>query len=264
MSQRNPVKIEPLVPRFSSINTALPRLGVIALATDLTFERDAARLIDWDEARLHVARIPFDNPTTPDNLRAMGPNLETAAALLVPGVELSAIAFACTSASITLSNETVTQAIGLSRPNVPVVTPSSAGLAALKALGAKRIALLTPYLTETTAPVVRYFETNSIAVKRCGCFGLGDDRDMARIDLDALVEAAVSLDDPDVEALFLSCTSLPAVDVIEAIETRIGKPVVSSNQATLWVMRGLAGLPAPARRAGRLFDYPPPDASGAI
>lgn len=249
-------------PHSDRAGKELARLGVIALATDLTFERDAARLIDWNEAVVHVARIPFANPTTPENLRAMGPNIQTAAELLVPGVDLAAIAFACTAASVTLRNDMVSSAIGAARPNVPVVTPSYAGLSALRVLGAQRIALLTPYLTETTAPMIAYFEDAGLTVHASGCFGLSDDRDMARLDRNTLIEAAVSLDSPGVDAVFLSCTALPALDVIDAIERRLGKPVVSSNQATLWAMRAIAGLPAPARRAGRIFDFSLPEGFG--
>ncbi|WP_216636989.1 aspartate/glutamate racemase family protein [Sulfitobacter alexandrii] len=242
----------------------LPRLGLIALSTDLTFERDAARLLGWNEAILHVTRIRFQNPTTPENLRAMGPDLATAAAMLVPGARLAALAFACTSASVTISNEVVAQAIGRVQPDVPVVTPSLAAVEAFRVLGVRRIALLTPYLPETTVPMIDFLEDNGLSVVRCACFGLGDDRDMARLSHDCVVEAAVGLDHDDVEGVFLSCTAMPGLDVIAAIEARIGKPVVGSNQATLWRLRALAGLPVrpEASGTGRLFDAPVPAAAG--
>lgn len=260
MSAAKPASPETIEPRCRPPETDLPRLGLIALATDLTFERDAARLIGWDEAILHVTRIRFQNPTTPENLRAMGPDISAAAALLVPGVRLAALAFACTAASVTMSNEVVTQAIDRVQPGIPVVTPSGAAVTALKALGARRIALLTPYLPDTTAPMVEYFDNNELPVARCGCFAMGDDRDMARLDHDSMIEAAVSLDSDDVDAVFMSCTAMPALDVIGAIEAKIGKPVVSSNQATLWMMRGLAGLSQKpqAEGVGRLFEVPVP------
>ena len=213
---------------------------------DLTFERDAARLIGWDEVVVHVTRIRFDNPTTPENLRAMGPRLAVATELLVPGAALAAVAFAQV------------------RPNVPVVTPSSAGLVALTALNAHRVALLTPYLPQTTAPMVAFFEAKGLSVVRSACFGLEDDREMARLDRDAIVEAAIALDSEDVEALFLSCTAMPSLDVIGDIEVRLDKPVVCSNQATLWALRKFARLPQQPPRsggAGRLFDLPEKEAA---
>ena len=77
------------------------RFGLIALATDLTIEGDAQRLLP-PGCRLHVTRIAFDNPTTAENLKKTGPHLKAASDLLVPGVALKGIAFGCTSASAVL------------------------------------------------------------------------------------------------------------------------------------------------------------------
>ena len=79
------------------------RFGLIALATDLTIEADAARLMP-EGTRLHVTRIGFDNPTTPENLRATAPRIADAARLLVPGVALEGIGFGCTSAGALLGD----------------------------------------------------------------------------------------------------------------------------------------------------------------
>ncbi len=229
------------------------RLGLIALATDLTFERDAMRLLPPDDVALHVARIAFENPTTPANLRAMLPRLGHAADLLVPGIELSAICFGCTSASITIGDAAVDDAIGRVRPGVPVITPARAALRAFEALGVHRIALLTPYVVETTGPVADYFRDAGLDVVRTCCLELADDRDIARLSTETLVEAALAADTPEAEAIFVSCTSTPALPLIAGIEARIGKPMVTSNQASLWQMLDMAGAPMP-EGYGRLFD----------
>lgn len=253
-------RIEAAEARRGPPRSAAPRIGLVALSTDLTVEGDGARLIAPGEAALHVSRIAFENPTTPGSLRAMGPGLSAAADLLVPGIALAAIGFACTSASVTIRNDVVTEAVGRVRPNVPVVTPSLAARAAMRALGAGRIALLTPYLPETTEPMLDYLEAEGLEVVRAACFGLADDRDMARIDPEDIVDAALALDAPRVEALFLSCTALPALSVVAALEARLGKPVITSNQALFWALRGLAGLPPPPPGHGRILDLPWPGA----
>ncbi|MEL6210589.1 MAG: ectoine utilization protein EutA, partial [Pseudomonadota bacterium] len=51
----------------------LHRVGVVALSTDMTLEWDAARILPHDRMVLHVSRIAFENPTTPENLARMGP-----------------------------------------------------------------------------------------------------------------------------------------------------------------------------------------------
>lgn len=226
------------------------RIGMIALATDLTSERDAALLLP-ERTALHVTRVPFDNPTTPATLRRLGDNLSEAADLLVPGLDLAAIIFSCTAASATIGDAEVARRIGLTRPGVPVVTPPDAACDAFAAVGARRIALLTPYLPETTEPMVDYFTGRGLDVLACQCLGLEDDRDMARISAETIMAAAAAVDRPDADALFLSCTALPAIGVIDALEARLGKPVMSSNQAMVWRAFAHAGLDAPG--PGRLF-----------
>jgi maleate isomerase len=232
-------------------NDPVVRFGLVALATDLTMERDLTQMLP-DQARLHVTRVVFANPTTPENLVAMRPRLTQAAALIVPGIPLAALCFGCTAASAVIGNRAIADAFAAARPEVPTLTPTSALLAAATALSVRRIAVLTPYLPESTEPLIAHFAANGLEVVSARCMGLADDRDMARVVAGDIVEAAVAADDPRAEAIFLSCTALPALPVIEQIEARIGKPVLSSNQVCAWAMLRAASLPA-AWPVGRLF-----------
>lgn len=227
------------------------RFGLVALATDLTMEADLHALLP-PQARLHVTRVAFANPTTPENLRAMAPRLAEAAALIAPGIPLAAICFGCTSGSAVIGNDVIARALGAVRPGVPAVTPTSALVDAARALGVRRIAVLTPYLPATTTPLIDCFGMAGIEVVAARCLGLADDRDMARIVDREVVAAAVAADAPAAEALFLSCTALPALGLVDEIEAQIGKPVLTSNQVCAWAMLRAARL-APARPVGRLF-----------
>lgn len=231
-----PVVLEP--------REAVCRFGLLALSTDLTTEGDARRVLPERGTALHVTRVAFENPTTPENLAQMAPRLEGAAALLTPGEPLAAIYYACTSASVAIGNDAITDAITAARPHVPVVTPTRAALAAFAVLGVRRVALVTPYLVATTQPMVDWFAAHGIDVVAARCLGLADDREMARVSTDTIIAAAIEADCRDAEAVFLSCTGLPALGVIPALEARLGKPVISSNQAALWQMLCIAGLPA--------------------
>ncbi|MDB6179336.1 ectoine utilization protein EutA [Paracoccus sp. Z330] len=224
----------------------LHRFGLIALATDMTIEADAARLLP-DDARLHVTRIAFDNPTTAENLRNTGPRLRAASALLVPGVALKGIGFGCTSASAVLGDG-VQQAIG---DRAPIATPIAAALRGFAAMGIGKIALMTPYLHETTDLVGDHFEEHGLRVVARHSMNYADDRDMALLPADEIVNFALEANHPDAEALFISCTALPAVSVIERIEESLGKPVVSSNLALFWSMLDVAQVPATG--PGHLF-----------
>lgn len=233
------------------------RFGLVVLSTDLTSEGDLNRLLALDQVSIHVSRVAFENPTTPENLRKMAPRLTEAVDLLIPGEALRAICYSCTAASVSIGDSEVAAAVNRARPNVPVVTPTVAARLALLALGARKIAVLTPYLEQTTEPMVDYFSNHGFAVTRTHCFGLEDDRDMARISVQSIVEAALAVDTEDADALFLSCTALQAVGAIALIEEKSGKPVVTSNQACAWAMARLGGLQdhQPAG-AGQLFRHP--------
>ncbi|RJE81883.1 maleate cis-trans isomerase family protein [Paracoccus onubensis] len=224
----------------------LCRFGLIALATDMTIEGDSLRLLP-DGCRLHVTRIAFDNPTTAENLLKTGPRLRAASELLVPGVELQGIGFACTSAAAVLGPK-VQEEIG---GRAPVTTPAGAALRGFEALGVRRVALMTPYMQEASDLVGDHFAAHGVDVVSRRAMGHADDRDMALLPGDEVIRFALESDHPDAEALFMSCTALPAVAVIEEIEAKLGKPVISSNQALFWAMLDIAQVPATG--VGQLF-----------
>ena len=135
------------------------------------------------------------------------------------------------------------------RPGVACTTPITAAFAAFRALGAKRIALLTPYRDDINRFMRDYIEARGFRVPVMGSFNEEDDRRAARIDAASIRDAAIELGRSDeVDAVFVSCTSLRLVDAVGAIEAELGKPVTSSNHAMAWHCLRLAGVrrfPAP-------------------
>ena len=237
------------------------KLGLIALSTDLTSERDFARIIPLDKAGIYSTRVEFSNPTTPENLRRMAPRITAAADLILPGEILDVICYSCTAASVVIGDAKIAESVHAIRPGVPVVTPSGSALLAFHAIGITRISILTPYLIETSLPMASYFERHGMQIQRFHCLGLDDDRDMARISPEAIVRAALATDTPQTQAFFLSCTGLQAVDAVAVLEQQTGKPVVTSNQASAWAMMGHAGLIQPFDFWGTLFQHPLPKMS---
>ncbi|SLN39813.1 Maleate isomerase [Roseivivax jejudonensis] len=227
----------------------LRRFGLIALATDLTIEGDAARLMP-EGTQLHVTRIAFENPTTPESLRRTGPRLRAAADLIVPGVPLDGMIFGCTSAAAVLGDAVEAEIGG----RAPLVTPVGGLLRALATLGISRIGLLTPYLPETADLVATYLEAHGIDIVSRHAMGYGDDRDMARLMPGEIIEGVTAADHPEADALFLSCTALPAVPLIAELEARLGKPVLSSNQVVFWATLDIARIPGDRPGPGRLFQ----------
>ncbi|MBD9641525.1 ectoine utilization protein EutA [Ensifer sp. ENS07] len=217
------------------------RIGLIILATDHTTEVDFHRMVASEQIGVYATRIPYANPVTPENLRAMQPSLTSAAALILPDEPLDIVMYSCTSASVVIGDAQVKAAIHAAKPSASVVTPTAAAASGLKAFGAKRISVLTPYTIETSEPMANYFVSLGFDIARFTCLGLDDDRAMARISPDEIVAFAKQATAPDSDALFISCTAVRAAGVAAEIEAVIGKPVVTSNLATAWACLRLCG-----------------------
>lgn len=238
------------------------RVGLIILATDHTTEPDYQRMVASADTGVYVARIPFANPVTPENLRAMQPSLTDAAALILPGEALDAICYSCTSASVVIGDGEIAAAIRKAKPGVPVVTPPLAGVLGLKALGARKISVLTPYTAATSRPMADYFAGHGFDIASFTCLGFDDDREMARISHDALVALAAEATAPDAEALFISCTAVRAAAIARRIEDRIGRSMVSSNLASAWQCLRLCGDDISRPELGRLMTLALPAPKG--
>lgn len=232
------------------------RVGLITLATDHTTEPDFWRMVASARIAVYVSRIPYANPTTPENLLKMHSVLVAGAQLILPGEDLDAICYSCTSASVVIGEEKISDAIHEAKPGVPVITPTDAAIRGLTALGKRRISILTPYSVETTRPVARYFADRGFAIESVACLGFEDDREMARIAPSAWVDLARGAVTPTAEALFISCTAVRAAAVVHAIETAVGRPVVTSNLATAWMCLRLCRDHDPRPHWGRLMTVP--------
>jgi maleate cis-trans isomerase len=131
----------------------------------------------------------------------------------------------------------------------PVVTAGRAVLAALQHLSVKRLALATPYPEVISALGRAYWEAAGFDVVS-----------HHRVDVNIYEESeqrayrlARAADVPAAEAVLVSGTGLPTVGVLEALERDLGKPVVSSNQASLWQALRLAGVREPIEGFGRIL-----------
>lgn len=234
---------------------AWQRLGLITLSTDLTTERDYHQLMPNNGLGIYTSRVLFENPTTPENLKLMAPRLTAATALLPDDQPLAAICYSCTAASVVIGDKGIAQAIRTHFPDTAVVTPSLSAVYAFRTLGVKKISVLTPYTIETSQPMAQYFSQQGIDIHQFHCLGIEDDREMARVSSQSIIQAALAVDCPKSEALFISCTGLPAVAVIQQLEDTLGKPVVTSNQATAWMMMQHAKVSEMPHNFGQLFKH---------
>ena len=228
-------------------------IGLITLSTDNVIEAEVLSFLPKVGVALYRSRIPVAARNTPEGLAAMAPHIGTVAELLLPDDRLDVVAFGCTSGSMVIGPDGVAAAIHAVRPGVPVSNPVSAALDGLRALGARRIALLTPYPDRTNAVVGDYVAGQGFEIVAKGSFKQSGGPFIARIPPEDIYEAGVALGGNEVDALFVSCTALRVSSVLERIEDRIGKPVVASNQALAWDCLRRAGIDDAVPNAGRLF-----------
>ncbi|MBX6322184.1 MAG: aspartate/glutamate racemase family protein [Rhodospirillaceae bacterium] len=230
-------------------------IGLLVLATDHTIEHEWRRMLRLDGVAFYEARLPNSPSITPETLVEMEAEIPRATALIRPGERLDVIAYACTSGAMVIGEDKVFARIREVRPGIPCTTPVTAAVAGLEALGARRIALLTPYRDEINQGMRAFFEERGIAVPVMGSFNHENDNEVARISVDSLEAAAAELGaHPAVEAVFVACTSLRVADSVERLEQRLGKPVSSSNHALAWHALRLGGCDAPVPGYGRLMQ----------
>jgi maleate isomerase len=233
------------------------RLGLIVLSTDETLEFEARQVIAGRDVNLLHARIPAQAHVTPEDLATMAGEMTGTAARLPHG--LNAAAYACTSGATIIGPERVEALVQEAHPGVPVTNPMSATIAALNALGARRIALVTPYVASVTAPMRAHLARHGLETVSEVSFGQHEDRTVARITEESTLtamRAAVEAAGGAADAVFASCTNLRSFGIIERAEAEFGLPVISSNSALIWHLLTCAGEPALGWGPGRLYALP--------
>jgi maleate isomerase len=227
-------------------------LGLIVLQADETIEHDFRRLFP-SEVALYVSRVPSGAELDADTIAAMEAHLPAAAALLPPAA-FDAVAYACTSGTTLIGAARVADLVGGACRTNAVTDPLTAAQAAMRALGATRVALVSPYIAEVAGPIRRAFEADGFAVPETLSFGEKIEARVARIDPASIRDAALQAGAVEgVEAVFLSCTNLRTLDIISGLEAELGLPVISSNQALAWDMARRAGAAVSPSAPGRLF-----------
>lgn len=229
------------------------RIGLIALATDLTSEADLRRMLPADVG-LYCNRVRHENPMSLEALQRVAEDLPRAGRHLVPGMPLDVLVYGCTSGTIAMGEAQTLKLLAEVRAARHVTTPVTASLAALARLGATRISILTPYRAAVNRELGAYYRGRGLDVLNVAGFDIDDDYAMAAIAPEAIVAAALETTAREADALFISCTALHASLAVERIERAIGRPVVTSNQAIVWHALHLIGVAAPPGAPGALFQ----------
>ena len=246
------VKSKYIKPKFKKEYN--PKVGLLALTTDLTIEKDFNSICNRLPLDVFVNRIHNENPLTRENLLKMHEKIRPITNKILPGEKINTVAYGCTSGTIAIGEDKVKKEIQLAKPECYVTTPITSAIKAFQIMKIKKIAVFTPYPESVNKTIYEYFSKKNIEVLSFGTFNLELDSDFANIDPKYLSETLIKLDTSGADALFVSCTALPALEIINEVEKKINKPVFSSNQTLIWDTIRSVGYKKSIKGYGQLFN----------
>ena len=229
-----------------------PALGLLELSTEVVMAKELLAFLPTT-AGLYTGRMEFGGDASIAGLSAVSTAIPSATALLPEADWMHAIIYGCTSGTIVLGEPTVARLIHTSRPGVSVVTPIGAVLKALAALQVRKIAVVTPYVQEVNMAVAGVLTSAGIEIVSARTLDQLSGEEMFRTPSSTFMEAALEADCPEAEAIFISCTGIIVSPFLYELEQRLGKPVISSNQAIAWQCREIAGVGSDTGIHGALF-----------
>jgi maleate isomerase len=228
------------------------RLGMLLPSSNPVAEPEIARVLP-DGVSLHTTRLKLAGSAR-DDLLGMTEGVEAAVSLLVDaGVDR--LVFNCTAVSTfdTAMGEALRhrmQAVA----GRPATSTADAIVAAIRALGSRRIALITPYIDAVVEREVAFLEQCGLEVVRRTGSGLVEGKAMSAVEPGEWYRQTMDQADCGADLYFLSCTAIRVFSIIADLERDLGAPVLTSNQAMVWHCLREAGLQDRIPALGRLFS----------
>jgi maleate isomerase len=230
------------------------RLGVIVPSVNTVVEEWYPRAVP-DGVSVHFARMLIGAGTSPERIIAMDREDGMRAIWQLASCRPQAIAYGCTASSIIQGHAFDEQLRDEIRhlTGAAATTATDSIFAACDALGMRRVTAISPYPEEVDVAAHRFFAESGIETIAYACLGITDGFRLAEPDAGAILDLALGAWEPRSDGLVAACLNFRSHLVIDALEARIGKPVVTSTQAVLWRLLRLAGITRPIPGFGRLL-----------
>lgn len=231
------------------------RIGVVVPSVNTVMEPWAARTVP-EGVSVHVARMYIPPETTREALIEMDRSDGKGAIRQLSSVFPHVIAYGCTASSIVqgLNYDAHLRAEIEEAWHVPATTAAHAILTAINTIGAKSVSIVSPYTKEVDDAEHRYFESAGLKVHGGAFLSISDGFQLASPEPGTLYELGLKGCDERADALVVSCLNTRSHTVIPALEQALGKPVITSTQATLWHALRLAGVKDRIAGCGRLLE----------
>ena len=234
------------------------KLGLIVPPTNTVNEAEWARMAP-PGVTVHVTRMALhaDTATAAGKAALRADIREAVEDLAQAGLDV--IAYGCTAGSMVTPIAALTDYMS-SVCGLPCVATAPALVEACRALDVSRVALATPYhgaLNEHERHFLAACGIETLAMRGLG-IGAGGPHEyvrIARVPLEEVYAHCLAADHADAEALIVSCTDFAVLDAIPRLEAALGKPVVTSNQATFWRALRAADVADRFEHYGRLLSH---------
>ena len=246
------MKLNKVEPKY--ISKSNPRIGLITLGSDFRIEKDFNNIIYGRDIDLYVNRIHCYNPLTNETLAKMSDDITDVTKDILPDQKIDCVAYGCTSGTVAAGYDVIKEKVNLAKPEAKVTTPITAAIKALNKLCINKISIFTPYTKTINDSVVNYFKKENIIVNSLSYFDIDTDVDIGKVDENYLFEVLSKIDLEDSDALFVSCTALPALSIIDKLEKKLNKIVLSSNQTLIWEALNLIGNKKKIVGFGKIFE----------
>jgi maleate isomerase len=232
------------------------RLGVLVPSGNTVAEPELRAILP-PGVGLFVTRLPLTG-STEGELLAMLETLESGTKLLADA-QPDAIAFHCTAVSTFAPHMAGEIRARMQRASpIPALATADAILAALVALRATRILLVTPYIEPVHRREIDYLTASGFQVAGGANMNVATNAEMARIPPDAIAgQVLAAALDVQADVCFVSCTAIRSAELIAPLEEALGIPVITSNQTLAWYALRRLGIVDARPGFGRLFAVPP-------
>lgn len=217
-----------------------PRIGLLVPSSNTTMEPEFYAMAP-EGVTIHTARMNLTE-VTPEGLFQMAEDVGRASKLLA-SADVNVIVYGCTTGSLVGGVEWEENLVeGITRKTgIPALSTSGAVTQALEAVGGRKIGVATPYSEELNSLEKVFLEGHGFEVTSIRGLGLVDNLDIGVVEGETVEDLARRVSGGS-DAVFISCTNLPTIDLIERLEDALGKPVVTSNQASMWAALRELGL----------------------
>lgn len=229
------------------------RLGFILMSTDAATEADFSDMVPEGVA-VHFTRLKTEDHTTTETLARHIAQMADAAARLQPDMRPDVVSYCCTSGSIVIGEKRVMAEIRKGAPWARPMCLVTGVVDALNELGVKKLVVGTPYLDEVNRAEAEFLLGKGFDVLDIQGLNLSTGTEMGQVTPAYWHAFATQIDQPEADAIFLSCSGIRALEVADKIEQATGKPVITSNQAHFWSCLRRAGITDKLQGFGQIFS----------